>query len=153
MVAFIASLVITGLMVAVILAVAKRRPPGAPLTWGEAFVAATFVFTVMFLAYGVVPHHWLAWSSNELKWRSDVYGIPWFPGQPLAFQDGISFFGRGRILVPLAALSDIVATVIYGVAIVGNVKMWTWWQNRGKTAPDPRELTSAYGRPLLKERS
>ena len=151
MVAFIASLVITGLMVGVVLFVAKRRPPGTPLTWGEAFVAATFVFTLMFVVYGVVPHHWLAWSTNELKWRSDVYGIPYWFGKPLAFQDGISFFGRGRILIPLQALSDIVATLIYVVAIVGNVKMFTWWQKRGKKAPDPRELTSAFGRPLLKE--
>ena len=151
MVAFIASLVITGLMVGVVIAVAKRRPPGTPLTWGEAFVAAIFVFTLMFVAYGVVPHHWLAWSSAELKWRSDVYGIPWFPGQPLAFQEGISIFGRGRILVPLSAISDIIATLIYVVAIVANVKMWSWWQNRGKKAPDARELTSAFGRPLLRK--
>ena len=45
---------------------------GTPLTWGEAMVAATYVFFLMFWVYGVVPHQWLTWAQNELKWRSDA---------------------------------------------------------------------------------
>ena len=40
MVAFVFSLVLTGAMVAVLVLVAKRREPGRPLSWGEAFLAA-----------------------------------------------------------------------------------------------------------------
>jgi len=44
---------------AVIFVVGRRRPPGTPLTWGEALIAATFVFGVMLVGYGVVPNEWL----------------------------------------------------------------------------------------------
>ena len=40
--------------------------------WGEAMVAATYVFFLMFWVYGVVPHQWLTWVQNELKWRTDA---------------------------------------------------------------------------------
>ena len=46
----------------------RRRPVGAPLSWGEAIAAATLVFGLMFWSYGVVPHQWLQWANNELQW-------------------------------------------------------------------------------------
>ena len=64
MVAFVTSLLITVLLVAVIFMVGKRRPVGAPLTWGESTVAGTYVFMIMFWVYGVVPHLWLTWADN-----------------------------------------------------------------------------------------
>jgi hypothetical protein len=157
MVAFVASLLITGAMVAALVLVARRREPGRPLTWGEAFLAATFVFTLLFLAYGVVPHHWLTWAGNELKWRSDKYGIPIGPLDKLglknpAFANGISFFGRGRIQITAAAIGDIIATLIYGVFVTANILGWLAWQRRGqRRAEQPAIETSAYGRPLLKK--
>ena len=154
MVAFLASLVVTGIMVLIVLRVAKRRAPGTPLTWGEAFIAATYVFTLLFIAYGVVPDRWLAWADSDLAWRSDVYGIPGIPGpgNKRFLEDGLSLGGRGRIMIPLQAIRDIVATVIYVVALVANVKMWVWWQKRGTAAAAAadEQLTSAYGRPLVK---
>src|SRR5262249_62361266 len=48
----------------------KRRPPGTPVSWGEAMLAATYVFGVLFLAYGVVPHQWLTHEQNQLNWRA-----------------------------------------------------------------------------------
>jgi hypothetical protein len=156
MVAFLASLLITGAMTAVLVLVARRREPGRPLTWGEAFVAATFVFTLLFMAYGVVPHHWLTWAGNELAWRSDKYGIPigplgrWFKNP--AFEDGITFFGRGRLQITAAAIGDIIATVIYGAFVTANILGWLAWQRRGqRKAQQPAIETSAYGRPLLRK--
>src|SRR3978361_2138934 len=75
-VAFIFSILATLAMTSLLVPVAKRRPVGTPLTWGEAMLAAIWVFAILFLAYGVVPHQWLTWASNEMKWRSDrlVFG-------------------------------------------------------------------------------
>ena len=49
----------------------KRRPVGSPLTWGQAMLAATYVFALFFLAYGIVPHQWLTHEQNQLNWRAD----------------------------------------------------------------------------------
>ena len=139
MVAFIAS--ILGLLVtlAVIVRYLVKRPVDAPLSWGEAMIAATFVFWVMFLAYGIVPHQWLAWADNELKWRKDKLLLG--PGD--IFQEAIPF------TISYEALRDIIAVGIYGVLLVLHVGLWMVWQNRGKAKP--AELpTSPYGRPLVR---
>lgn len=143
MIAFIAGLVAMAVMVAVIIRVGNRRPVGAPLTWGEAFAAGTFVFFLLFLAYGVVPHQWLSWADNELQWRRDSF----FFGE-----DGITFFGKGAIQFPKEVLRDIIATILYVVFLVAQIVGWKWWQARGnKTATDRPRLVSAFGRPLVKE--
>jgi hypothetical protein len=125
----------------------KRRPVGKPLDWGEAVVAATVVFFIMFLAYGVVPHQWLLHAGNELSWRSDkiVYG-PWnilkpsTKGGPLPFT--ISF----------QTIQDIVVVLIYAFFLTLHVGLWTWWQRRGRVKPAQAELpASSYGRPLVKK--
>jgi hypothetical protein len=153
-VAFIASLLITGLMTGIVLVFARRREPGRPLTWGEAFIGATFVFALLFMAYGVVPHHWLAWADNELNWRKDSIGIPTGPIPGIKnhtlFEDGLTFFGRGRILVTKEAVRDLIGTLIYGVFIVAHVLGWLAWQRRGQK-PEAAIETSAYGRPLLRK--
>ncbi|MYH87495.1 MAG: hypothetical protein F4125_02530 [Acidimicrobiaceae bacterium] len=73
MVALTLSVIVTLAGTAGILAYAKRRPPDAPHTWGEAMFGAMFVFFLLFMAYGVVPHQWLTWAENELAWRSDNF--------------------------------------------------------------------------------
>ncbi|HEV7888205.1 MAG TPA: hypothetical protein VGO92_11655 [Acidimicrobiales bacterium] len=154
MVSFLASLIITGVLIAICLRVAKRRAPGTPLTWGEAFVASAFLFALMLMIYGVVPDQWLRWADGGLKWRSDKIGIPTGPlpfKDHLLFPNGISFFGRGRIIITAQVLRDIVATGIYVVALVGQIIAWLWWQSRGKKPVQPAIATSAYGRPLLRK--
>jgi hypothetical protein len=152
---FAASLIATAVMVGIAILVARRRPPGTPLTWGEAFVAATFVFALLLMVYGIVPDRFLRWADSELKWRSDAYGIPTGPlhlgNHGRLFAGGITFFGRGRIMLSLRAVRDILATGIYAVAIVAQVKAWLWWQKRGQTKDVPELETSAYGRPLLRK--
>lgn len=145
MVAFLASLVITGLMCGAIVWVAKRRPVGQPLTWGEAFIAGIWVFTILFLAYGVIPDRFLIWADNELNWRSDrLITMPW------SDNPGLSFGGRGRVLISYQTLRDLIATGIYIVFLVMNIVGWLMWQKRGRKGP--AELpTSAYGRPLVKQ--
>jgi hypothetical protein len=150
MVAFLASLFLTAAMVTTVVVVAKRRPPGTPLTWGEAFVAGTFMFALMLLMYGIVPNQWLQWAGNELGWRSDSIGIPTPFGR--LFPTGLEFGGRGRITITAETIRDVVVATIYVVFLVGQVVGWLWWQRRGKKAAVPAEIpTSAYGRPLVRK--
>ena len=135
-----------------------RRKPGAPLTWGEAFVAATFGFALLLMIYGVVPDRWLRWADGELKWRSDAIGIPVGPlhflgnKENVIFGDGVTFYGRGRILITKQVIRDIVAATFYIVFGLGQIWIWFWWQNRGKKAAAPPAIeTSAYGRPLVRK--
>ena len=160
MVAFLVSLIISFAMTAVIVRVARNRPVGTPLTWGEAFVAAVWVFTLLFLLYGVVPHQFLAWADNELEWRSDKIGIPLGPlggllNGKLGVVDGLLFpkgipLPNGYFIVTAQVLRDIIAAGIYIVFLLIQIKMWLWWQKRDKVKPDQGELTSAYGRPLVR---
>jgi hypothetical protein len=138
-VAFVVSLVALVLAVAVVLVVARRRPVGAPVTWGEAMVASTYAFFVMFLAYGIVPHQWLAWADNELNWRADkiLFG-------PADLFDKLPF------TVTYQVIRDVIAAGLYVVFLGGQVYLWSMWQNRGKTKPAELPVSS-YGRPLVKK--
>ena len=160
MVAFLVSLIVSFAMTAVIVRVARNRPVGTPLTWGEAFIAAVWVFTLLFLLYGVVPHQFLAWADNELEWRSDKIGIPLGPlggvlNGKLGVTDGLLFpkgipLPNGYFIVTAQVLRDIIAAGIYIVFLVVQFWMWLWWQKRDQKKPDQGELTSAYGRPLVR---
>jgi len=151
-VAFLMSLLLAAVLVVPIFWYAKRRPVGTPLTWGEAMVGAVYVFFLMFWIYGVVPHHWLTWADAELNWRPDriwigpngqmvtpitgwTITLDWFP-----------------IAISAQVFRDIIATVIYGVFLGGQIWIWAWWQNRGKRAEAQGaiEPVSSYGRPLMK---
>ena len=154
MVAFLTSFLITILLVAVIFIVGKRRPVGAPITWGESTVAATYVFMIMFWVYGVVPHLWLTWADNELKWRPDTLVADYIPGfkfmTPQALPDG-----KFPMTVTMQTLRDIIAVGIYVVFLGLNMYLFAWWQKRGtKTTTTTTEVaTSDYGRPLVKKQS
>lgn len=143
MVAFVVSFVIAlvGTFGAV-LWYGKRRPVGAPLSWGAAILGATYAFALMFWAYGVVPHQWLTYAGNELRWRPDailaeegkweVIGIPIPP-----------------FVINKENLSHVIVTLIYGFFLTLHVWAFMTWQNRAKVKPV--ELpTSEYGRPLVR---
>lgn len=149
MVAFFASLIITVLMTLVVLRVGKRRPVGTPVTWGEAFIGATWMFGLLFMLYGVLPDRWLLWADNELGWRSDSFGIPTPFGR--LFEGGLSFGGRGRIMISAQVIRDIIASAIYIIGLVLNFALWLRWQKRGDKPATPEIETSAYGRPLVRK--
>lgn len=163
-VAFLFSVILAGAMIGVVLLVGKRRAPGTPLTWGEAFVAGVWVFALLFVIYGVVPHQWLSWADNALRWRSDKIGLPLGPfggalkavglksqiQKNLLFPNGIPL-PNGHFIITAQALRDIVAAVLYGVFLVGQIILWLWWQNRGKKPAERPALVSAYGRPLVRK--
>ncbi len=134
MVAFVVSLFFTVLMAGGVVWYARRRPPGTPLTWGEAMLGAVYVFALMFVAYGVVPNQWLLWADNELKWRADRILLDTYP-----------------ITVSYLVLRDLVAVVIYAVLLGGQIAMWAVWQGRGKQRQQAELPTSTFGRPLVKK--
>jgi hypothetical protein len=144
-VAFVGSLLLTALMTYLVLWYAKRRPVGEPLTWGQAMAAGTFVFFFMFWVYGVVPHQWLTWAENELKFRSDAYLVG-----PSA-----TTFKDFPINISKQKISDSIAALLYVIFLGGQITLFSIWQNRGDAAERKRkaleERTTAYGRPLAKK--
>ena len=145
MVAFTTSCVVLILLVAIGLSWRKRRPVGTPLTWGEAMVAATYVFFLFFWGYGVVPHFWLAWADAGLGMAPNRYfAVPRYKATEATLKWPLP------ITVSYQALRDIVAVGIYGVLLGANLAVWPFWQNRGKKKP-VELVKSDYGRPLVRE--
>lgn len=148
MVAFVLSILITVALAALIVPMAKRRPVGTMLTWGEAMVASFYAFFLMFWAYGMVPHLWLTWADNELNWRPDklLFG----PGAILKPQ---SLGGVSPITVNYQTLRDILAVLLYVVLLGVQIFMWIWWQKRGTRAEaaSTEVVSSEYGRPLVRK--
>jgi len=145
--AFVTSLIVTFITVGGIVAYQKRRPAGQAVTWGEAMFGSMVVFFLMFWVYGVVPHQWLTWADNELNWRTDkiLYG----PFDILkSQQDG----GWSPIRINYVVVRDLIAVVIYLIALGGNIAMWSAWQKRGaKQSDEKTPERSTFGRPLVKE--
>ncbi len=143
--AFIASLVATLVLALAIIPYGKRRPVDKPLTWGDALLGSTYVFGLLFLAFGMVPHQWIDHADKDLGWSKDklIYG----PGGILKPE---SAGGWNPITLQYEALRDIVVVLIHLVLFGLFIFIAVWWQKRGDVKP--KELpTSTYGRPLVKK--
>ncbi|MGI8807600.1 MAG: hypothetical protein ACR2KK_07125 [Acidimicrobiales bacterium] len=152
MAAFVSSIIVMMLMVAVCMYVGARRPLGTPLTWGEAMVAGTWVFGIMMLAYGIVPHQWLNYADNELLWRPDKLLVGISSGGVVWGNGAKDLGGTGRILINYQAIRDIIASVIYIVLLGGQMYLWSVWQKRGRKKPgEVEEARSRFGRPVLRK--
>jgi hypothetical protein len=164
-VAFVFSCIVLIVAVVIPMRYAKRRPVGTPLTWGEAMVAALYVFFVMFLAWGIMPHQWLTYADNALQWRKDKVGIPAGPfghflfhttnndiisaKTNVLFPNGVPLT-NGHLIITAEAVRDVVAVLLYGITLGAMGVLWAKWQRRGEQKP--KEIpTSAYGRPLVKK--
>ena len=146
MVAFLTALVVTIVLTGVAVAYGRRRPVGAPIAWGEAMAASAYVFMLLFLIYGVVPHQWLQWADSELGWRKDKI----LAGPEVVTKKSISF--DIPMTITYETIRDAIAAGIYIVALGVQIALWSMWQNRGKAKP--KEIpTSAFGRPLVKAES
>ncbi|MBU3716964.1 MAG: hypothetical protein FGM45_01500 [Actinobacteria bacterium] len=143
--AFVFSFVFTTALALVVIPYGKRRKPGAPVSWGEAMIGSTFIFAVLFLAFGVVPHQWIDHADKNLGWRKD---------KPLLGPGGIlrakSSGGSFPFEVSYEALRDIIVVVIHAVYIGLFMYLAVWWQKRGQVQAKEIE-TSTYGRPLVRK--
>jgi hypothetical protein len=144
-VAFVTSSLIGLLGVVAVLLYGRRRPVGAPLSWGQAMVAAMYAFFLFFWWNGVIPHYWLTWADNELNWRSDSYFAR--AGQSLFGQEWLNWW---PIDIPKVAVRDIIVVGIYVIALALHIVMWALWQDRGKERPAAIPA-SRYGRPLVRK--
>jgi hypothetical protein len=145
--AFLVSLIAATLLTLAVIPYGKRRPRGTPVSWGEGMLAATYAFGVMFLAFGVVPHQWIAHADSDLGWNRTyiVYG----PGGVLKPQ---SAGGWNPITLQYQAIRDVIVVIIHVYFFGLLIFIWNWWQKRGAESPAQRELpTSSYGRPLVKK--
>jgi hypothetical protein len=144
-VAFIFSFVLTTALSLVAIPYSKRRPKGTPTSWGEAMLASMYVFFVLFLAFGVVPHQWIDHSDKNLGWDKSkvVYG-PFDLLKPKALGGSFPF------TIPYEAIRDIIVVVIHLYFFGLLIFLWSYWQKRGQTT-SKEVATSTYGRPLVKK--
>jgi predicted secreted protein len=143
--AFLTALIATLVLSLAIIPYGKRRPVGAPFSWGEAMLASTYIFGVLFLAFGILPHQWIDHADKDLGWSKDkiIYG----PGGILKPE---SAGGWNPITLQYEAVRDIVAVLIHAALFGLYIYLAIWWQKRGEVKP--KELpTSTYGRPLVKK--
>lgn len=146
MVAFTLSVIVGFVVTGAVVAYVKRRPVGTPISWGEAMFGAMVVFFLMFWAYGVIPHQWLAWADNELNWRSDKF----FVGPGRIFEASARG-GRFPFTITYVVIRDVIVVGIYGAALGANIMLWSMMQKRGQAVPAKPVERSSFGRPLLRE--
>ena len=143
--AFLFSFGLTVGLALLVIPYGKRRKPGTPLTWGEAMIGAAYIFLVLFLAFGVVPHQWIDHADKNLGWRKD---------KPLRGPGGIlrakSSGGSFPFEISYEAVRDIIVVVIHAIFIGLFMYLAVWWQKRGQQAAKEIEK-STYGRPLVRK--
>ena len=139
--AFFASIALT----LAVIPYGKRRPVGKPLSWGEAMLAATYAFGVMFLAFGVVPHQWIDHADRNLGWSRDDIVIG--PGEILKPQ---ALGGWMPLTLQYEAIRDIVVVLLHALYFGLIIFIWSWWQKRGQVKTAEIEVSS-FGRPLVKK--
>jgi hypothetical protein len=123
----------------------KRRPKGRPVTWGEAMLGGTYVFGVLFLTYGILPHQFIDHADKNLGWSRDktIFG-PWGILKPQSAD------GWNPINLQYEAVRDTLVVLLH--AVFFGLHMWiaVWWQKRGDAVVKELPISS-YGRPLVKK--
>ncbi|MFM8267879.1 MAG: hypothetical protein ACKOA2_07650 [Ilumatobacteraceae bacterium] len=144
--AFLFSFVLSTAMALVAIPYAKRRPKDRQLTWGEAMIASTYVFGVMFVAFGVVPHQYIDYADKELGWNKTyiIYG-PFDILKPQALGGPFPF------TMSYEAIRDIIVIVIHLWYFGLLIYLWMMWQKRGERPAGTEVATSTFGRPLVKK--
>ena len=147
-VAFLASFFGTFAGAGLVVWYGKRRPVGALFSWGEAMLGATYMFGLLFLAFGIVPHQWIDHADKDLGWNKTkiLYG-------PFDILKPQAAGGNFPMTLQYEAIRDVIVVVIHLWFFGLIIYLWAMWQNRGKkAAAASKEIaTSAFGRPLVKK--
>ena len=145
-VAFLFSFFLSTFGALLVIPYAKRRPKGAPVSWGEAMIASVYVFGLMFIAFGVVPHQFIDHADKELGWSKN--NIIFGPGDIFKPQ---AYGGWFPFTMSYEAGRDIVVIVIHLWYFGLLIWLWSVWQKRGDAKPGTEVATSTFGRPLVKK--
>ena len=143
--AFLASLVAALVLSFAIIPYGKRRPVDAPFDWGQAVLSATYLFGVLFLAFGIVPHQWITHADQELGWSRDKLLVGWG-----GFLEPQSQGGWNPITLQYEAVRDTVVVLLHVLFFGIYIYLAIWWQKRGEVKPKALPV-STYGRPLVKK--
>ena len=143
--AFLFSFFLTLVLIAAIIVVGRRRPADRKATWGEAMFGSAYVFAVMFISFGVVPHQWIDHADKNLGWRKDkvIFG-------PFGILKPKAFGGPFPFTMSFEAIRDIIVVVIHVFYFVLMGFIFAWWQKRGEVKTKEVK-TSSYGRPLMRK--
>ena len=134
----------------------KKPKPAEPATWAQTILGAMFVWAMMALGYGTIPHEWATFGNSYLNFNTATF---------MMHKNRFIHFDITR-----SVFTDIGVTVIYGVAVVLQVWLFVRWQKRpvldaeqaaasdeGATKPGGplarllrrrEKRVSAYGRPV-----
>lgn len=139
MTAFVSSFVVALILGSIPVLYGRRRPVGAPTTWGEAMAAAAFVFCTLFWVYAIVPNTLIGWLTNELHWSPDQILIGPHNG-----------FLHIPITINRQNLRDILLLLLYGFFVTVHIAEFVLWQRRGQR-PAQKAVTrrSAFGRLVI----
>jgi hypothetical protein len=145
-VAFLFSFVLSIALALGAIPYAKRRPKGTPVSWGEAMIAAVYVFGTMFLAFGVVPHQWIDHADRNLGWSKSkiIYG-------PFDLLKPKALGGHFPFTASYEAVRDTVVVLLHVLYFGLILFLWRVWQGRGDAKPSTEIATSTYGRPLVRK--
>ncbi len=145
-VAFLFSFLLSIALALAVIPYAKRRPKGTSMSWGEAMIAAVYVFGTMFLAFGVVPHQWIDHADRNLGWSKSkiIYG-PFDLLKPKALGGPFPFTASYE------AIRDTVVVLLHVLYFGLILFLWRVWQGRGDAKPSTEIATSTYGRPLVRK--
>ncbi len=135
-------------MLAPVLAQVRRPKPKRKATWAQAMGGAVYVWALMVLAYGSIPHEWLTFANGHLKWDESHFILT--SGQEIGPVRWLNFDVDKR------AITDTVASVIYIVMLGLNIALFAKWQKRPDAPVDDAATsgedtivgTSAFGRPV-----
>jgi hypothetical protein len=120
----------------------KYRPSvveGEPATWVQSILGAMFVWVMLTLGYGVIPHEWLIFGNSYLNFDTTTYVL-----RENQWGGHIPPFSITRDKVV-----DGVAAGIYVVVLVINVALFVMWQKREVPEVAAEEELTEDGEPKL----
>ena len=108
-------------------------------------LGAVYIFGVLFLAFGVVPHQWIDHADKDLGWNGDkiIFG-------PCGILKPESAGGWFPITMQYEAMRDTIVVLIHVVVLRSLHLPRSWWQKRGD-ASRTRSPRPRYGRPLVRK--
>lgn len=142
--AFLASLIAATVLSLAVIPYGKRRPADQKASWGEAMFGSMYVFGLLFLAFGIVPHQWIDHADKDLGW--DRTKIIFGPAGILRPQ---SEGGWNPITLQYEIIRDSVVVLLHVYFFALMLFLFIWWQKRGEVK-STELATSTYGRPLVK---